>query len=65
MYTQPMISSLPEARTVYVNPDRAAKSAACRSRSPRFSAGVIGLGHDQLSNPGVARICGMLDVQAR
>ena len=66
MYTHPMISSLPAARTVYVNPERSAKSAACRSRSPRFSAGVMsGVGHDRPSNPGVDRMCAMLEVHAR
>ena len=61
-----MISSLPEARTVYVNPERPAKSAACRSKSPRFSAGVMsGVGHVRPANPGVALMCSMLDVQAR
>ena len=66
MYTHPMTSSLPVARTVYVNPERPAKSAACRSRSPRFSASVMsGTGHDRPWNPGVALIWEMLEVQAR
>ena len=44
-------------------PRRAAKSAAWRSRSARFSSRVIGCGQPR-SKPGVAAMWAMLEVQA-
>src|SRR3954464_3881200 len=66
MYRQPITSSVPGRSTVNVKPVRSAKSRACRSRSRRFSSSDIPStgGHPPDSNPGVARMCAMLDVHA-
>jgi hypothetical protein len=62
MYTQP-ITSAPSS-TEYVNPLRAAKSPACRTRSARFCSADISVGHFASGKPGVARMWAMLDIQA-
>ena len=52
------------ASTVQVNPRRAVKSCAWRSRSRRFSARLIWCGQLAPANPGVARMWPMLAVHA-
>ncbi|MCW2935862.1 MAG: hypothetical protein JWM19_6824 [Actinomycetia bacterium] len=49
---------------VIPNPQRPAKSRACRSRSRRLSSRDISRGQLRPLNPGVARIWPMLAVQA-
>jgi hypothetical protein len=49
---------------VIVNPLRAAKSPACRTRSARFWSGDISVGHFPSEKPGVARMWAMLDIHA-
>lgn len=62
--THPIASRLAGSSTVYVKPFRLRKSSACRSKSARFSPGVISCGHVPQGKPGVAAMCSIEDVQA-